>query len=228
MAEFHDFAGPAELAEFAADRVSAGLARGLAERGAASLVVPGGRTPAAFLSKLGRKPLDWRHISVTLCDERWVPEQSPYSNAAMLRSTLLEAADAEFIPLYNFAASPEQAVADIEARLAPLPRPWDAVVLGMGDDGHFASLFPGESALVEGLDLRSPHLCVAAGGPAGGPRRLSLTLACLARARRITLLATGAHKRAVWEEAASADPHVLPVAALHALRTPPVDFLWCP
>jgi 6-phosphogluconolactonase len=228
MVEFHSLADAAELAEFAADSVSARLARGLAERGVASLVVPGGRTPAAFLSKLGRKPLDWQKISVTLCDERWVPEASPQSNAAMLRSTLLEAADANFVPLYNFATSPEEALPEIEAKLAKLPRPWDAVVLGMGDDGHFASLFPGEAALKSGLDVGSKSVCVAATGPAGGPRRLSLTLSCLARTRQLTLLATGDHKRAVWQEAANADPHVLPVAALHKLKSVPVDVLWCP
>jgi len=228
MAEFHEFADPAELADFAADKVASDLGRGLSERGAASLVVPGGRTPAAVLGKLGKKPLDWANITVTLCDERWVPEQSPHSNAGMVRSTLLAAADAKFVPLYNFATSPEEAVADIEQRLESLPRPWDAVVLGMGDDGHFASLFPGESALAVGLDLGAQRICVAATGPVEGPRRLSLTLSCLAETRHLYLLATGRNKRAVWEAAASADPRVLPIAALHALAKVSLQFLWCP
>src|SRR5271165_5858617 len=171
MAEFHSFSGPDQLAEAAAERVGALLSAGLAERVTASLVVPGGRTPEDFLVRLGKSSLDWSRVIVTLCDERWVGEDSAASNAAMVRRTLLANAPAQFLPLYDGADAPEFAIPALEARLAPFV-PWDAVVLGIGDDGHFASLFPGEAALAVGLDLAAPQLCVAANGPTDGPRRM--------------------------------------------------------
>jgi 6-phosphogluconolactonase len=222
MAEIHSFSGPDQLAEATAERVAALLLLGLAEKGKATLVVPGGRTPENFLTRLGKRGLDWLNIAVTLGDERWVGEDSPASNAAMVRRTLLANAPAEFLPLYNGAPTPEEGCASIEAMLAAR-LPWDAVILGMGDDGHFASLFPGEAALGVGLDPASERCCVAADGPANGPRRLSMTLSCLAKARHIFMVATGAHKKALWQS-----PAGLPIAALQALKSVPVDFLWCP
>jgi len=225
MAEFHRFSDPEEVAEHLAARVASLLQQGLVERGAASLVVPGGRTPGLFFSKLSDSPLPWERIKITLSDERWVDEDSPDSNAALVRRTLLRGSAmlAGFVPLYTGATSPSEGLAEAERRVATLPRPFDAVVMGMGDDGHFASLFPGEPALEVGLDLSATALCVPAKGPAGGPPRLSLTLAALAKTRHIFILATGEKKRAVWEA-----PGDLPASALQRLTGVPVDFLWCP
>ena len=226
MAEFHSFAGFDGLAGFAAASVAAHLRQGLASRGKASLVVPGGRTPGPFFSALAGHHLDWQHVSVTLSDERWVDETSPLSNGALLRRTFLtgNAASAHFVPLYTGGESPEAGLAAAAENVAAMPLPFDAVVLGMGDDGHFASLFPDEAVLEAGLDPDSEILCVPASGPAGGPPRLSLTLSCLIRARHIYVLATGAKKRDVWEKAQRLG---VPAAALQELATPPVDFLWC-
>ena len=229
MTEFHVFSEPDGLAEFAAARVALALGQGLADRGAASLVVPGGRTPIAFLGKLGCRSLGWARISVTLSDERWVDPLSPDSNEALVRRTLLlgPAAAARFIPLYDGAVSPAMGVAETSERIEQVPRPWDAVVLGIGEDGHFASLFPGEPALAVGLDPAAKVLCVPARGPVAGPPRLSLTLACLAATRHLFVLATGAAKREIWQAAGAARSD-LPVAALRRLTAPPVEFLWCP
>ena len=225
MAEFRSFSGPEEVAEFLSAQVAGLLQKGLAERGAASLVVPGGRTPGLFFQKLAERPLAWERVKVTLSDERWVDKNASDSNEALVRRTLLRgnAMLADFTPLYTGAASPAEGVAEAERRIAALPRPFDAVVLGMGDDGHFASLFPGEPALEAGLDLSAKTLCVPAIGPAGGPPRLSLTLAALAASRHIFILATGAKKREVWEA-----PGDLPASALQRLTGTPVDFVWCP
>jgi 6-phosphogluconolactonase len=230
MAEFRSFSGPEEVAEVLSAEVAALVRQGVAERGAASLIVPGGRTPALFLSKLSHRALAWDKVQVTGSDERWVDVSSPDSNEALVRRTLLahEAAGAEFVSLYSGAATPAGGLAEVETRVRAMARPFDAVVMGMGDDGHFASLFPGEPALAIGLDLSASALCVAAKGPAGGPPRLSLTLSCLANARHIYILATGGHKRDVWQSAADQPADILPAAALHRLTGIPVDFMWCP
>jgi len=225
MAEFHSFSDAESVAEFLSAQVAGLLQKGLAERGAASLVVPGGRTPGLFFAKLAERPLAWERVKVTGTDERWVDKSSPDSNEALVRRTLLRgnAMLADFVPLYTGAASPAEGVPEAERRVAAMPRPFDAVVLGMGDDGHFASLFPGEPALKVGLDLSTDVLCLPAKGPAGGPPRLSLTLAALANTRHIFILATGEKKRQIWEA-----PGDLPASALQRLTGTPVDFVWCP
>lgn len=230
MAELRIFSDAEHLARSAAARIEVLMKDAIAARGRAQLVLPGGRTPAVMLGKLAQADLDWSSVTATLCDERWVDPLSPDSNEAMLRRHLLVgAADAlTFLPLYNGAASPAAAIPVIEAHLRALPPIWDVVTLGMGDDGHFASLFPGEAELAIGLDRASARLCVAAIGPAGGPPRLSLTLACLARARQIFILASGETKRRVWEAAAAQGPLSQPVAALQMIDDVPVELLWCP
>lgn len=230
MAEFRSFSDAEQVAEILSAEVAELLGKGIAERDAASLIVPGGRTPGLFLSKLSHRALAWDRVRVTGSDERWVDASSPDSNEALVRRTLIAnaAAEAEFVSLYTGADTPADGVEEAEWRILDMARPFDAVVMGMGDDGHFASLFPGEEALRIGLDLDSDAICVPAIGPAGGPPRLSLTLSCLAEARHIYILATGAHKREVWQSAADASPDVLPAAALHRLTGVPVDFMWCP
>ena len=230
MAEFRSFSGPEEVAETLAAEAADLLRKGIADHGAASLIAPGGRTPGLFLARLSHRALPWGKVQVTGSDERWVDVSASDSNEALVRRTLIAnaAADAKFVSLYTGAESPEAGLAEAEKRVAAMPRPFDAVVMGMGDDGHFASLFPGEPALEIGLDLASDRLCVPAKGPAGGPPRLSLTLSALAKARHIYILATGAHKREVWQSAADQSPGILPAAALHRLTGTPVDFMWCP
>jgi 6-phosphogluconolactonase len=228
MVDLHRFASADELDRFAANRVGGLLVDALAARPSASLVVPGGKTPARFLTLLGEADLDWSRVQVTLSDERWVPASAPESNEGMLRRTLLagRAKVASFVSLYADAPSPEQGIGTVKARLAVITQPLDVVVLGMGTDGHFASLFPGDASLADGLDMLGKELCLAARGLADGPYRLSLTLPFLASARQVFVFASGEVKKAVWEEAlAGVD---FPIAALQRQDRAPVDFLWCP
>jgi 6-phosphogluconolactonase len=224
----HRFASAEDLDRYAADEVGRRLAAALATGRKASLVVPGGKTPANFLSLLGASDLDWTRVQVTLSDERWVPASAPESNEGMLQRTLLagKAAAAQFVSLYADAPSPEQGIAAVKARLVGLAQPIDIVVLGMGTDGHFASLFPGDASLAEGLDLQGTESCLAARGLASGPHRLSLSLPFLVNARQIFVFAAGDAKLTVWDAAlAGAD---YPIGALQRQDRAPVDFLWCP
>ena len=156
----HDLPGAAAAL---ADEVIAALRHGLAARGAASLAVAGGRTPVPLFRALRDAQLDWARVAVTLTDERWVPEEDAASNARLLRAELLQgrAGAARFFPLYDSSATAGEAVDSVWQSLQEMPWPLDAVVLGMGEDGHFASLFPDNPQLGRALDPDDQPRCVA-------------------------------------------------------------------
>jgi len=143
--ERYEFADGAELAPAFADWTADLLRKAIAARGAALLVVSGGETPLRYFLALSKRQLDWSRVTVTLADERRVPDDHPRSNARLVRNSLLqrEAAAAHFAPLADSRLTPEQELASARTRLASLPLPADLVVLGMGEDGHTASWFPG-------------------------------------------------------------------------------------
>jgi 6-phosphogluconolactonase len=195
MSEIETFPSREALYEAAASALVNALTGGIAAKGAASLALAGGSTPAPVYRLLSQAAVDWSRVTVTLTDERRVAADHPESNERMLRQTLLvgPAAAARFAPL-------EEAAALV---------PFDGVLLGMGDDGHFASLFPGNSALAGGLGGPSLTIDVPAGEPAPPQARSSLTLKALSGATTTLLVITGGAKRALLERAEG-----LPVAAL--------------
>ena len=217
------------LAEAAAGAVVSALEAGLRLKGSASLAATGGRSPGAVYDLMALAPLDWRHVRVTLTDERWVDPASSDSNERLVREHLLQhrAGEALLHPLRDREANPEAAAHHASDLLHAWP-PFDAVMLGMGEDGHVASLFPGSPALALGLDPEAPA-CIAV--PAGEGRapaliRLSLTIRPLTTADLVVILTSGAAKRGILEQAlAGGDPRELPVrAVLQSARS--VRILW--
>ncbi|MGB3499794.1 MAG: 6-phosphogluconolactonase [Rhodanobacter lindaniclasticus] len=228
----HSFTGCQAQAIALAERVAERLRNGLAQRGQAVLAVSGGSTPKAFFEQLSRQALDWARVQVTLVDERWVPESDARSNARLVHTHLLQhaAAAAPFIPLYTGDASPEAGLARAEARIAALPLPFDAVVLGMGDDGHTASFFPGGDRLAEALDPDGSARVLPMHAPDAGEPRITLTLPTLLQTRALYLLVAGEKKRDVLADArlglgAARD---YPVRAVLTQQHVPVAVYWCP
>jgi 6-phosphogluconolactonase len=224
-----EFADAGTLAEAAAGAVVSALEAGLRRGDGAGLAATGGRSPGAVYDLMALAPLDWSRVRVTLTDERWVDPSSPDSNERLARERLLvhRAADALFHPLRDREPNPEAAAAHASALLHAWP-PFDAVMLGMGEDGHVASLFPGSPALARGLDPAAPA-CIAVPAGEGRPpsqERLSLTIRPLTAAGLVVILTSGAAKRAVLEQAlAGGDPNELPVrAVLQSARS--VRILW--
>jgi 6-phosphogluconolactonase len=194
-----------------AGRVGAVLSDAVNLRGAASLAVPGGTTPGEFLTALGQQPVDWPHVTVLLTDERWVAPDHPRSNTALVDRTLgARGRPYRWYPLWREGVAPHEVAALLEAGATALPWPLDVVVLGMGDDGHVASLFPGDETGFADASARF----VAVLGPGAEPR-VSLSAAVLAQARETYLLLRGAAKVDVLERALGGD---LPVARLVAAR----------
>lgn len=220
----HRFDDPGELAGAMAREIAALLEMAIAERGEALLAVSGGRSPKALFRALSRCALDWSRVTVTLVDERWVPEDSEASNARLVRESLLQgcATEARFLGLWSAAPDSRRGAEAAEACLRSLPLPFDALVLGMGEDGHTASLIPGGDSLGRALDPQGERLCLALRAPGIEHPRLTLTLPALLRARQIFLLVAGEAKRrvldAAWREGPVAE---LPVRALlHQNRVP--------
>ncbi|TDF78368.1 6-phosphogluconolactonase [Pseudomonas sp. H9] len=223
----HDFLGASALAEGLAKAVATRLNAAIDAKGQATLVVSGGRSPVAFFQALIEQPLDWSKVLVTLADERWVPTEHPDSNAGLLKRHLLtgKAAKARFLSLYRAAASLEAAALEADLALAELPA-IDVLVLGMGDDGHTASLFPNSPNLTEGLDLQSTRRCLPMLAPSVPHQRLSMTRALLATAGLTVLSVQGPGKLATLRAALQGTE--LNEMPIRAFLQDPLDIYWCP
>ena len=215
--------------EAAAVRLAQSLAQQLDAGNRASLVVSGGSTPLECLQILSGAKLDWPRVTILPSDERWVPPDHADSNEGMIGRQLLRgtAASAHWLPFYRPNRDPEAAAAAISDDLLSLPRPFDAVLLGMGEDGHFASLFPDYMGLQAALDPASDRLCVPVQTKGSPHPRISLTLAALADSRGILLLMFGEAKRRVFDSALNGS-RKYPVAALLSQKRAPVTALWAP
>lgn len=225
----HRFPDRGALALELAQRVARDLRARIADAGSASLVVSGGSTPRPFFDQLCRQTLPWDRVRITLADERWLPADHPDSNERLVREALLRdhAHEATLIGLKTPHATPEEGREACEQALSAIPRPFDVVVLGMGGDGHTASLFPDAAELAAGLDPASERACLAVHPPAAPHPRMSLTLPALLDARRLVLHITGDGKWQVYQQALAPGPaDELPVRAV--LRSGQVEVWWAP
>jgi len=219
-----------ELALALADAVAANLNAGIASRGGAAIAVSGGSTPARFFRALSqRTDVDWVKVTVTLVDERWVDESSDRSNARLVKANLLQgpAAAAAFVPLWQGGTEPDAAgIARANTAIAAIPV-LDAVILGMGNDGHTASFFPGGDTLAEALTVDGPVLSIRA--PGAGEPRVTLTLRRVLAAEALYLHIEGNEKAEVLDKAlGDGDVADMPVRAVLRQDLRPVTVFWCP
>jgi 6-phosphogluconolactonase len=202
--QWHEFGTKEALDQQLASSIAKQLKQAIAERGTAGIAVSGGRTPAGMFKALRTSDLDWSRVVITLVDERWVQPDHADSNERLTRENLLQdgAAAATFISLVNTAATPHEALAEIEARLAALPSPIDVVILGMGDDGHTASLFPNATELEHAC--ASTALLAAVTPPVAPHQRITLTLPTIVKSPNVIVHITGESKKTLLQEAMQA------------------------
>ncbi|MBI2381275.1 MAG: 6-phosphogluconolactonase [Gammaproteobacteria bacterium] len=222
------YADGAELAQALAGEIAEVLRAAIDRRGQALLVLSGGRTPEALYRALSCRDLPWERVVVSLADERWLHPEDPESNENLVRRTLLQgpASAARLVGLKTAATTPELGLAEVNGRLADLPWPIDALVLGMGEDGHTASLFPDAPELPQALASALP---AAALTPAAAPHgRISLTPATLRAARASWLVLSGTGKWLVYQQALLRPEAVREMPVRLVLSNPELRVAWAP
>ncbi len=227
--EFHEFADQEDLCRNLSQRICTALQKATAAPGKASLVVSGGRTPVPLFAALSKISMEWDRVFITLADERWVEVSDRDSNEASVREHLLrnQAKDAHFHGLKNSHASAVEGEKECEEGLRLLPVPFDIVILGMGSDGHTASLFPGAARLSDALDTDSGRLCMAMTPVTAPHDRMTLTLPALLDSRQIYLHLSGKEKRDVYERALGGDSvEEMPIRAVLDQDTVSVGVYW--
>jgi 6-phosphogluconolactonase len=194
-------------------------------------MVTGGRGPGPVYDRLAQSDLDWGNVTVTLSDDRFVPLAAPESNEAMVRARLVQhrAAAARLVPLNGNEATPAAAAAAVEPAIRALA-PFDATLLGMGPDGHIASLYASNADAARWLDPDCDRWVVPVRSAGWTPYvpRLSLTGRALFDARLIVLLVGGEDKRTVIEQILADPVFSPPAAALIRQTRSPVRILWSP
>lgn len=229
--ERHDYETRDELAEALALAVAGVLAGGIATRGNAVLAVSGGSTPKKFFERLSHVPMEWSRVTVLLVDERIVAADNDRANAKLVAENLLinKAAEAKFEPYIVDASSPEGCAQKSSAALEQNARHIDALILGMGTDGHTASFFPGGDRLDDALDLEGEALVLPMRAEGAGESRLTLTLPAVLDARFLALHIEGAEKQSVLETALSGtDANEMPIRAVFQNSDKPVQLFWAP
>jgi len=220
----------AQAVNILAADIAARLQNAIAQRGTAVLSVSGGRSPIALFESLLAQPLDWRKVHVTLVDERCVPNDHPDSNAYLVRHHLLQgpAHVARFSPMVpdGMTLLPSlTAMADTASRALQAAGTADVLILGMGTDGHTASLFPDALNLAQALAANSDCICLPielAHPPVNAPYpRITQSLTQLLRARHIVLPLAGPDKLATLKQAWETVSDRLPIShVLHQTQTP--------
>jgi len=232
-ARFCSFANTGETIATLADEIVARLNRDVTSRGNASMAVSGGTTPGPLFDLLSERDARWDKVWITLSDERWIMTSEDGSNEHLVRTRLLrgKAASAHFVGLKTLDAKAKDGETKTDAAVVAIPRPFTIMLLGMGDDGHTASLFPHAPELKRTLSINDPALvrAVVAKGAEKTDERISLTLRAILDSEWIVLLIKGAEKRTAYEAAvAESDVAQMPVRAVLNQKAVPVDVYWSP
>lgn len=223
----HFYDTPDDAAQALANAVAEHLSERLLIAPRASLVVSGGSTPLPFFEALREKPLDWARIDVLLADERWVPEDDKASNTRLVREHLLQgpASEARYLSLKQPGETPADGLAAVEAMLEDLRLPLDVLILGMGIDGHTASLFPDAPELDQALDTDSAEIVAAMTPPSQPQKRITLTLRALSRAGFTALHLKGDDKLKTLKTACS-DIDKVREMPVRAFLKPGLQIFW--
>ncbi|RKS85190.1 6-phosphogluconolactonase [Orbus hercynius] len=230
MFKLNEYASAAQLTQAMTDHIVSALNNGIKTRGFASIAVSGGKTPIPLFKQLSQQHLDWSKVYITLVDDRWVDSNDDASNEKLVFMHLLqnEAKQAHFIGLKNSATTPFAGESITQKKLAEIPMPLDVVILGMGEDGHTASLFPHAKNLPLGLDMHSSKQVVGMTPLTAPLDRITLTLPAILNSHNIYLLLVGTSKKTVLEQAIQGNNITdMPIRAILQQKNVDVTGFWC-
>lgn len=231
MTNWHRFDNREAMVDALKSAISGRLSSAVASRGRASWAVSGGSTPAPLLQAMQNEPLPWDRIDVALVDERWVPLDHPRSNEAFVAANLKggKAAAISITGMKTEHGDAAEGVDAVNLRYGKLVQPFDSILLGLGPDGHTASLFPGADGLAAAFDPDA-DTCVALTAKRSDVtgdevERMSLSAAAIGRAPHVVMMITGSAKQRVLEEAMQPESD-LPVGKLQKMKH--FDVYWAP
>lgn len=210
------------------------IADDLQGSGKATILLSGGSTPGPLYERLSKAELDWANVHVALVDERWVEPDHTASNERLIKQTLQQnnAAASTFIGMKNASKTPFEGQVECNAQYQLLPQPYSFCLLGMGGDGHTASLFPHAQGLTEALE--SQQLCA---GILANPsdvtgvnlERMTMTPQAILQSKKVVLLITGDDKWAVYEQArVNSQVEDTPVSVFLQQHHVDIDVYWAP
>jgi 6-phosphogluconolactonase len=222
MYQLNEFQSRADLDTELADKVANILTTAVAKVGKASIAVSGGSTPKGFFTALSQKDLPWNDITITLADERWVNIESDASNTRLVHENLLQnkAVNAKFFHLKQGKKLCKETLADLNLAASSSLLPLDVLILGMGEDGHTASLFPCSDEIDACFSTQAPLLKVI---PKTAPHeRISFSFSSLSTSKNVFLHISSANKKVVLNDAlAGTDIKQMPIRAF--LQDPEIN-----
>lgn len=223
---WHCYPDPDECVTALVSHISTQLQQAIVAEGRAGLAVSGGKSPIALFQRLSQAPLPWEHVHITLVDERFVAPAHQDSNENLVRRHLLinQASAARFTGLATGSQDIDHAVALANQQSHAIT----VLILGMGDDGHTASLFAQAPQLPAALDMTTPWRFMHISPPAAAHERISMTLAAILQAKVLLLPIAGDHKRDVCLQAKLQATPSLPVSYVLAQTGVPVHVYWNP
>lgn len=229
--EVQEFPDRSSLVTGLAGQIQLLLTADIKKNGKASLAVSGGSTPVELFERLSELDIPWADVVITLVDERWVEPTAEDSNEHLVRTHLLKnrAAAAAFVGMKNPAATAGAGEAECGQQLQKIPRPFTVLILGMGNDGHTASLFPGAEKLAAATDMHSGKICMGIAPLTAPHERMTLTLPTILDAKQIILHIIGRQKQVVFEKAMAEGPaEEMPIRFILRQQITPVSVYWAP
>jgi 6-phosphogluconolactonase len=216
MYHLNDYASRELLDSALAEKVSNILKEAIAHKGKASIAVSGGSTPKGFFKALSQTDLDWKKVTVTLADERWVDINSSDSNTRLVHENLLQnkASTAKFFHLKQGEDLCPETLTDLNLAANTALLPLDVLILGMGEDGHTASLFPCSEQIASGLDVNNTEALMAVQPTTAPHQRITFSFASLSQSKNTFLHICGTSKKDVLNKAlADKDIFSMPIRA---------------
>ena len=208
--------------------VSSKLANSIKERGFATLLVSGGSTPIQLFHELSNIDINWSNVNVIPVDERFLPNEHPDQNGTLIRNCLLinKASSANFYPLILNSTDPELNLSALESSIKKIIQPFTVVILGMGTDGHTASLFPCSEELEEGLDLNSNNDLIITNPTTAPYQRISFTRKALLNTENLYLHCYGEEKKKILDNLDSNTEKTYPIKAFIQQTSTKPEIFW--